>query len=113
MFCLGCGAELNARAEVCAVCGRPAHPESPLTPRTPQRATATTPRVTRGPTPAQEHGVIPAPPAQPRPAASGLVSGDLALFALPHDVTGRLVVVLPFLLAADLLAPWIVLGDAH
>jgi hypothetical protein len=44
------------------------------------------------------------------PSVSG---GDLALFALPSDVTGRLVVVLPLLLAADLLAPWIVLGDAQ
>jgi hypothetical protein len=40
-------------------------------------------------------------------------SGDLALFALPSDVTGRLVVALPLLLVADLLLPWIVLGDAQ
>jgi hypothetical protein len=46
-------------------------------------------------------------------AAPSVSSGDLALFALPGDVTGRLVVVLPLLLAADLLAPWIVLGDAQ
>ena len=53
------------------------------------------------------------PAPQPRAAAPSVSSGDLALFALPGDVTGRLVVVLPLLLAADLLAPWIVLGDAQ
>ena len=53
------------------------------------------------------------PAPHPRAAAPSVSSGDLALFALPGDVTGRLVVVLPLLLAADLLAPWIVLGDAQ
>jgi hypothetical protein len=56
---------------------------------------------------------IASPAPQPRAAAPSVSSGDLALFALPGDVTGRLVVVLPLLLAADLLAPWIVLGDAQ
>jgi hypothetical protein len=56
---------------------------------------------------------IPSTAPQPRAAAPSVSSGDLALFALPGDVTGRLVVVLPLLLAADLLAPWIVLGDAQ
>jgi hypothetical protein len=56
---------------------------------------------------------IPSPAPQSRAAAPSVSSGDLALFALPGDVTGRLVVVLPLLLAADLLAPWIVLGDAQ
>jgi hypothetical protein len=46
-------------------------------------------------------------------AAPSVSGGDLALFALPQDTTGRMVVVLPLLLAADLLAPWIVLGDAR
>jgi hypothetical protein len=58
-------------------------------------------------------GAIPAIAPQPRVATPSVSSGDLALFALPRDVTGRLVVVLPLLLVADLLAPWIVLGDAH
>jgi hypothetical protein len=53
------------------------------------------------------------PAPQPRAASPSVSSGDLALFALPGDVTGRLVLVLPLLLAADLLAPWIVLGDAQ
>jgi hypothetical protein len=56
---------------------------------------------------------ISSPAPRPRAAAPSVSSGDLALFALPGDVTGRLVVVLPLLLAADLLAPWIVLGDAQ
>jgi hypothetical protein len=56
---------------------------------------------------------IPSPAPQPRAAAPSVSSGDLALFALPGDMTGRLVVVLPLLLVADLLAPWIVLGDAQ
>jgi hypothetical protein len=59
---------------------------------------------------------IPASPSQAprsRAAAPSVSGGDLALFALPGDVAGRLVVILPLLLAADLLAPWIVLGDAQ
>jgi hypothetical protein len=56
---------------------------------------------------------IPSPAPRPPAAAPSVSSGDLALFALPSDVTGRLVVVLPLLLAADLFAPWIVLGDAQ
>jgi hypothetical protein len=117
MFCLGCGAELTARAEVCAVCGRPAHPESPMSPRAPQRATSAAPRVATnaavGNSPSlMRRAAIPVPP--PRGlAAPSVSSGDLGLFALPGDVTGRLVVVLPLLLAADLLAPWIILGDAQ
>src|SRR5690349_9595808 len=123
MFCLGCGAELSARAEVCAVCGRPAHPESPLSPRAPQRATSAAPSVATtaaaGSAPFSMRRAaipipsIPSPAPQSRAAAPSVSSGDLALFALPGDVTGRLVVVLPLLLAADLLAPWIVLGDAQ
>jgi hypothetical protein len=118
MFCLGCGAELSARAEVCAVCGRPAHPESPLSPRAPQRATSAVTSVATtaaaGSAPASMRRTTVASPApQPRAVAPSVSSGDLALFALPGDVTGRLVVVLPLLLAADLLAPWIVLGDAQ
>jgi hypothetical protein len=50
---------------------------------------------------------------QTRVTAPSVASGDLALFALPGDVTGRLVVALPLLLVADLLLPWIVLGDAQ
>jgi hypothetical protein len=56
---------------------------------------------------------IPVAAPQPRVATPSVSGGDLALFALPQDTTGRMVVVLPLLLAADLLAPWIVLGDAR
>jgi hypothetical protein len=45
--------------------------------------------------------------------APSVSSGDLALFALPADVTGRLVIALPLLLVADLFLPWIILGEAH
>jgi hypothetical protein len=114
MFCLGCGAELASRAEVCAICGRPAHPESPMSPRKVQRAAAI---AATGPapslTPSMELAAIAIPAAQPQAAAPSVSSGDLAMFALPRDVTGRLVVALPFLMATDLLAPWIVFGEAH
>ena len=113
MFCLGCGAELSARAEVCAVCGRPAHPESPMSPRAPKRATITAASASIASSPSTARATI-SPPAPPsRATAPSVSSGDLALFALPGDVTGRLVVALPLLLAADLLLPWIVLGDAQ
>jgi hypothetical protein len=108
MFCLGCGAELGSRAELCGVCGRPAHPESPLSPRRTERASTNLPL---GPTPSMEFAAIPFAPARaPTPSVS---SGDLAMFALPRDVTSRLVVALPLLMVADLLAPWVVFGEAH
>jgi hypothetical protein len=60
-----------------------------------------------------ERATIPFASAQPGVVTPSVSSGDLALFALPRDVTGRLVVALPLLMMADLLAPWIVFGDAH
>ena len=89
-----------------------------MSPRAPQRATSAATSVatnaTMSSSPASmRRAAIPSPAPQPRAAAPSVSSGDLALFALPGDVTGRLVVVLPLLLAADLLAPWIVLGDAQ
>jgi hypothetical protein len=113
MFCLGCGAELSARAEVCAVCGRPAHPESPLSPRASQRVMLTASSATRSPARSMERAANPYVSPSARVATPSVASGDLALFALPSDVTGRLVVALPLLLSADLLAPWILFGDAH
>ncbi len=89
-----------------------------MSPRAPQRATrAATSVASNAPvgsaSASMRRAAIPSPAPQPRTAAPSVSSGDLALFALPGDVTGRLVVVLPLLLAADLLAPWIVLGDAQ
>jgi len=113
MFCLGCGAELPARAEVCAICGRPAHPESPMSPRAPKRATVTAASASVTSSAAAPRAAILPPAPASHVVAPSVSSGDLALFALPGDVTGRLVVALPLLLAADLLLPWIVLGDAQ
>ena len=89
-----------------------------MSPRAPQRATSAATSVatnaTMSSSPASmRRAAILSPAPHPRAAAPSVSSGDLALFALPGDVTGRLVVVLPLLLAADLLAPWIVLGDAQ
>src|SRR5262249_50776326 len=95
------------------------HPESPLSPRAPKRAASTTTSPVAGSPassrsyPAAQRAVISAPAPQPRVTAPSVASGDLALFALPGDATERLVVALPLLLVADLLLPWIVLGDAQ
>ncbi len=84
-----------------------------MSPRAPKRATVTAASATVATSASVRRATISPTAAPPRVTAPSVSSGDLALFALPGDVTGRLVVVLPLLLAADLLAPWIVLGDAQ
>jgi hypothetical protein len=90
-----------------------------MSPRAPQRAAtavtsgAISSSASTSSSTSIRRAVIPPPPPKPRVTAPSVSSGDLALFALPGDVTGRLVVVLPLLLVADLLLPWIVLGDAQ
>lgn len=84
-----------------------------MSPRARQRAVNTAADMASTPSISLQRATIPATAQQPRVIAPSVSSGDLALFALPADVTGRLVIALPLLLVADLFLPWIILGEAH
>lgn len=109
MFCMGCGAEVPARAVVCPVCGRDsgrgsgdgrgAHTQA----ETIDRAVA-----------AEERGAAraySAPPATAAPAPAlpdpSIGSGDLDQPGFPRDALGRSLIFTVLAMAADLLAPWV------
>lgn len=93
MFCQGCGAELDARALACGVCGRPPSAEA----RVLARETSAAPAAIS--------------PVATIPRAPSITEGDLDAPGLPRDTPGRLVLVLGIALAVDLLLPWVRLND--
>ena len=110
MFCMGCGAEVPARAVVCPVCGRDTGRGGDARGTRAQAETIERADATGDHSVPRERS---APPARARaatvavPAGPSIGSGDLDQSGFPRDALGRSLIFTVLAMAADLLAPWI------
>lgn len=104
MFCLGCGAEASPGAAKCSVCGRDL---GRVTGADSRRAAPAAPSGSY-----TSYSLSTQMPALTRVSMPGATTA-LETLALPQDMHGRAVLVTVIAMAADLLLPWIVMGDSH
>lgn len=113
MFCMGCGAEVPARAVVCPVCGRGTGGRGDARAASAQAGALDKANMIDG---AGERGApreLSAAPtlalaaAPTAPAGPSIGSGDLDQPGFPRDALGRSLIFTVLAMAADLLAPWV------
>jgi hypothetical protein len=128
MFCMACGAEIANHLSACPNCGKPvtnrlqgddtdpassspAHPGAPppqaaFSAATFAASTPSSPALAALPT-SPASTVFTPPAAVPAPSIS---DGDLGASLLPRDTLGRVILATTIAMAADVLAPWVVVG---